>query len=165
MAARTNKCTFLTILRAQATCISYMSCHQSVIHANILLNCFKSALKRFLKSISCPLVILCYDYCIVNSLHVKESKTVLDSKFHSLESGSPDTAFQIPRVSGSWVQDSKRYWDSGFLELYCGFHMQKFPGFRKLYWTLHGAITHSAQSFLRKRFPLPCDINRCDTLK
>ena len=58
-------------------------------------------------------LILCYlmlSYVMntVNSLHVRESKAALDSKFHSLESGSPDTEFQIPSVSGSWIQDSNR---------------------------------------------------------
>ena len=61
----------------------------------------------------CPYVVLCYVMLCyfmttVNSLHVRESKAVLDSKFHSLESGSPDTGFQIPSVSGSWIQDSNR---------------------------------------------------------
>ena len=100
-----------------------MSCQQSVIPINILLNRFKSALKRFLKSISCPYVMLCYVmlcyvmlcyvmFCYVmttvNRLHERESKTVLDSKFHSLESRSPDTGFQIPSVIGSWIKDSNR---------------------------------------------------------
>ena len=53
-------------------------------------------------------VMLCYVMTTVNSLHVRESKTVLDSKFHSLESRSPDTGFQIPSVSGSWIQDFSR---------------------------------------------------------
>ena len=58
-------------------------------------------------------LILCYlmlSYVMntVNSLHVRESKAALDSKFHSLESGSPDTGCQIPSVSGSWIQDSNR---------------------------------------------------------
>ena len=51
---------------------------------------------------------LCYVMTTVNRLHEREFKTVLDSKFHSLESRSPDTGFQIPRDSGSWIQDSNR---------------------------------------------------------
>ena len=53
-------------------------------------------------------VMLSYVMTTVNSLHVRESKAVLDSKFHSLESESPDTGFQIPSVSGTWIQDSNR---------------------------------------------------------
>ena len=69
-------------------------------------------------------VMLCYVMTTVNSLHVRESKTLLDSKFHFLESGSPDTGFKIPIVSGipdflSCIPDST--------------NKQKFPGFWKLY--------------------------------
>ena len=39
---------------------------------------------------------LCYVMTTVNRLHVRESKTVLDSK-----SKSPDTRFQIPSDTGS----------------------------------------------------------------
>ena len=46
-----------------------MSCKQSVIHINILLNRFKSAQKRFLKSISCPYM-LCYVICYVMLCYV-----------------------------------------------------------------------------------------------
>ena len=46
-------------------------------------------------------VMLSYVMTTVNSLHVRESKAVLDSKFQSLKSGSPDIGFQIPSVSGS----------------------------------------------------------------
>ena len=72
---------------------------------------------------------LCSDYC---SLRVRESKTALDFKFHSLESGSPDTGFPVsvevgfkfPVVSGipdflSCIPDST--------------NKQEFPGFWKLY--------------------------------
>ena len=44
-----------------------------------------------------------YVMTTVNRLHERESKAVLDSKFHSLESRSPDTGFQIPSVIGSWI--------------------------------------------------------------
>ena len=46
------------------------------------------------------------------SLHIRESKTVLDS------------GFQVPMlvfVSGTWIPDSNLKWDSGSLELYSGF--------------------------------------------
>ena len=33
---------------------------------------------------------------------------------------------------GTWIPDSSHQWDSGFLELYSGFHKQKFPRFWKL---------------------------------
>ena len=52
------------------------------------------------------------------SPHVRESKTVLDSGFHAV-----DSRFF---VSGTWVLDSNRQWDSGFLQLYSGFQI---PGF------------------------------------
>ena len=38
----------------------------------------------------------------------------------------PITRFQV-LVTGTWIPDSSRYWDSGFFELYCGFRS---PGFR-----------------------------------
>ena len=62
------------------------------------------------------------------SPHVKESKTILDSGFHVVDSGFriPITGFQI-FFSWTWIQDSNRLWDSGFLELFSGFQG---PGFR-----------------------------------
>ena len=45
--------------------------------------------------------------------HVRQSKTVLDSGFHKLDSGL--------FVNGTWIPGSSPYWDSGFLELYSGF--------------------------------------------
>ena len=54
------------------------------------------------------------------SLHIRESKTVLDSGFHAVDSG-----FQVPMlrvfVSGTWIPHSNLKWDSGSLELYSGF--------------------------------------------
>ena len=89
------------------------------------------------------------------SSHVRESKTVLDSGFHAVDSGfqtlAVDLTFWIPIVSGipdslSCIPDSTskifpgktfgfheqnisglQQWDSGFLELYSGFHQQIFP--------------------------------------
>ena len=41
----------------------------------------------------------------------------------------PDSRYWIPVfVSGTWILDSNRLWDSEFLELYSGFHSS--PGFR-----------------------------------
>ena len=62
--------------------------------------------------------------------HVRESKTVLDSRFHAVDSG-----FQVLEtglfISGTWIQshslnciqDSQAY-DTPWL------HIQTFPGFR-----------------------------------
>ena len=59
------------------------------------------------------------------SPHMRESK-VLDSTPWSSDSRHWILVF----VSGTWILDSSRYRDSGFLELYSGFHQQKFPQFR-----------------------------------
>ena len=53
------------------------------------------------------------------SPYERKSKTVLDSGFHAVNSGS--------FVSTTWIPDSNRQWDSGFLELYSGYQS---PGFR-----------------------------------
>ena len=56
--------------------------------------------------------------------HVRESKTLLYSGFHAA-----DSRYCIPVFdSGTWILDSNRYWDSGLLELFSGFHKQNFPG-------------------------------------
>ena len=54
-----------------------------------------------------------------HSPHVRALKIVLDSGFQALESGL--------FVSGTWILDSNRHQDSGFLELYPGIQS---PGFR-----------------------------------
>ena len=63
------------------------------------------------------------------SPHVRESQTIfdLDSGFHAMDSG-----FQVLDsgwffVSGTWIPDSDRKWNSGFLELYSGFYINIFP--------------------------------------
>ena len=112
-----------TILRVWATCISYMSSQQSVIHINILLNCFKSALKRFLKSISCPYVMLCY--CYVMLCYVMLSYVILCYVMFWLlqstckriqDSPRPLLGIQITRY---WIPDSQYQWklDSRFQSL------------------------------------------------
>ena len=53
------------------------------------------------------------------SPYERKSKTVLDSGFHAVDSGS--------FVSTTWIPDSNRQWDFRFLELYSGFQS---PGFR-----------------------------------
>ena len=59
------------------------------------------------------------------SPHVRESKTVCDSGFHAV-----DSRFQVLDsrffISGTWILDSNRQWNSGFLQLYSGFQS---PGF------------------------------------
>ena len=47
--------------------------------------------------------------------HVRESKTLLHSGFHAVDSGF------LVFASGTWIPDSKIFPDSGF-------HKQKFPG-------------------------------------
>ena len=58
----------------------------------------------------------------------RESKTVMDSRFHTVASGLQvmDSEFFVSRT---WILDSNRLWDSGFLKLYSGFQS---PGFRIL---------------------------------
>ena len=58
------------------------------------------------------------------SPHLRESKTFLYSGFHAA-----DSRYCIPVFdSGTCILDSSRYWDSGLLELFSGFHKQNFPG-------------------------------------
>ena len=59
--------------------------------------------------------------------HVREPKTVLDSGLYAMDSG-----FKV-FVSGTWILDSNRHRDSGFLKRYSGFQSR---GFRKQ--KLHG---------------------------
>ena len=77
------------------------------------------------------------------SPHVRESEIVLDSASHAMDSGFPPvTRFQI-LVSGTWILDCNRWWDSGFLELYCGFRSPGFwiskPKISEIQIPLHGA--------------------------
>ena len=59
------------------------------------------------------------------SHNIRKSKTVLDSGFYAADSR---LRYSIPvSDSGTWILDSNRQWDSGFLELYSGFQR---PGFR-----------------------------------
>ena len=59
------------------------------------------------------------------SHNIRKSKTVLDSGFYDADSR---LRYSIPvSDSGTWILDSNRQWDSGFLELYSGFQR---PGFR-----------------------------------
>ena len=65
--------------------------------------------------------------------NVRESKTCLDSRFHSRDSGfnSMDSGFQVwccipVFVSGTWILNLSGIRDSEFLELYSGFHSPRF---------------------------------------
>ena len=63
-------------------------------------------------------------YLWIASPHLRESKTFLYSGFHAA-----DSRYCIPVFdSGTCILDSSRYWDSGLLELFSGFHKQNFPG-------------------------------------
>ena len=55
-----------------------------------------------------------------------ESKSVLDSGFHAVDSGFQVLDFFVSKI---WILDSSRWWDSGFFELYSG--LQR-PGFQIL---------------------------------
>ena len=59
------------------------------------------------------------------SHNIRKSKTVLDSGFYDADSR---LRYSIPvSDSGTWILDSNRQWDSGFVELSSG--LQR-PGFR-----------------------------------
>ena len=87
------------------SCRHVMSCHVMSCH---VMSCHVMSCHVMSCHVMSCHVMSCYVMTTVHSLHVRESKTVLDSKFYSLESGSPDTGFQIPSVSASWIQDSSR---------------------------------------------------------
>ena len=40
---------------------------------------------------------------LTESTHVRECKTVLNSRFHAMNSGIPDTGFEV-LVSGAWIR-------------------------------------------------------------
>ena len=50
----------------------------------------------------------------MESPHVKGTRPILDSGFQIF-------------VSGTWIEDSNRQWDSRFLELYSGFQKPRIP--------------------------------------
>ena len=68
----------------------------------------------------------------VNRPHVREFKTVLDSGFHTVDSGFQALDSSICHMN----------LDSGFLELYSGFHKQKFLGF----WILQAKFSQIPES-------------------
>ena len=96
-----------------------------------------------------------FTFLVIFSPHVRESKTVLDSGFHTVDSGfqylSLELGFWIPVVSGildslSCFPDSKDQ-DSGF-------HKQKFLGF----WILQAKISQIPESgfpYTGRIFDLP----------
>ena len=73
----------------------------------------------------CHVTLLTLTLSMQLSLHVRESKTVLDSGFHTVDSRYWITV----SVSGTWNLDSNCSWDLGFIELYSGFQS---PGLRIL---------------------------------
>ena len=75
------------------------------------------------------------------SPHVRESKK--DSGFYGFQVVG-FIGFQCLSVEiGFWIPDSNRLWDSGFLELYSGFHKQNFLGVQK----------QKFPGFQRQKFP------------
>ena len=65
-------------------------------------------------------------YTTAISPFVGQSKTILDSGFHAVDSGFQVLDFFVSKI---WILDSSRWWDSGFFELYSG--LQR-PGFQIL---------------------------------
>ena len=105
------------------------------------------------------------------SPHIRESRTVLDSGFHAV-----DSRYQYPFpvfFSKSWILDFNRYRDSGFFELYFGsqspkipeakskifcasrFHRQKFHGFLYLIW----GENHARKNALGRAVRFWCESN------
>ena len=75
------------------------------------------------------------------SPHVRESKK--DSGFYGFQVVG-FIGFQCLSVEiGFWIPHSNRLWDSGFLELYSGFHKQNFLG----------QYTQKFPGFHRQKFP------------
>ena len=101
-----------------------------------------------------------FTFLVIFSPDVRESKTVLDSGFHTVDSGfqylSLELGFWIPVVSGildslSCIPDSKDQ-DSGF-------HKQKFLGF----WILQAKISQIPESgfpYTGRIFDLPFQLRQ-----
>ena len=63
--------------------------------------------------------------------NVRESKTVLDSRFHAVDSGFQVLDIEL-FVRGTWIPDANRWWDPDSLSVIpeaqdSVFHKQKFP--------------------------------------
>ena len=58
-----------------------------------------------------------FSFSMTVSPLVRESKTVLNCRFHAVNSGFQVLDFGF-FVSGTWISDFIREWNSGFLELY-----------------------------------------------
>ena len=70
-----------------------------------------------------------FTYCVWGEVQLASYNGIQDSLAWIMDSSSwiPDSGYWIPVfASGTWILDSNRKWDSGFLELYCGFQR---PGF------------------------------------
>ena len=66
--------------------------------------------------------------------NVRESETVLDSRFHAVDSGFQVLDIEL-FVRGTWIPDSNRWWDPDSLSVIpeaqnSVFHKQKFRRFR-----------------------------------
>ena len=55
-----------------------------------------------------------------------QSKTVLESGLHAVDSGFQVLDSSLCQYSGTWIPDSNRWGDSGFLELYSRFQSPRF---------------------------------------
>ena len=128
-----------------------MSCHVMSCH---VLSCY----------VMLCYVMLCYVMTTVNSLHVRESKTVLDSKI-------PLPGIRITRY---WIPDSQCQWklDSRFQSL-VGFRIScavfQILLTRKNFLDSGSSVRpYMGRSYTlshsQEKFPLPCDINRCDEI-
>ena len=96
--------------------------------SHITHNVISSILYIWIKKSAVKLVVI-QCTCIAPSKGIQDILRILDSM-----QWSPDCYYWIPVfVSGTWILDSNRQLDSGFLQLYSGFHKQKFPGFRISY--------------------------------
>ena len=122
---------------------------------------FNSWIRNFLTTLRGNSANLLVRIEIAVSLHVRESKTVLDSGFHAVDSGfqlldstsfSVELGFRIPNLysglegPGFQIPQAKRFLDSGF-------QVQKFAGLRNpdtLPWGEHLRIWVLDSADLRK---------------
>ena len=92
--------------------------------------------RQFLLLVTRYLVYLWLTYCFVICWFRPLQENPRQSWIMDSTPQIPDPTYWIPVfVSGTWILNSSRYYDSGFLGLYSGFqdqdsgfHKQKFPG-------------------------------------
>ena len=80
---------------------------------------------------------------IFESPHARESKAVLDSGFYAMDFRIPVWIPHFFKI-GTWISDSNRLWDSGFIELDSGFQS---PGFGITQTNLFRIPDSSSKSF------------------